>query len=155
MFATIKGVRKLRDEFSLTKKGKVLVPGQAEGPVISTDVPLSFWGGFDPTCGEIMDRHHPLTGYNISGKILILPTGRGSCTASGILLEAIYAGNAPSAILLAQADEIISLGSIVGDEFLNKSIPVVVLEEKDFEDALKAKYAFIDKDGMVNLEGVF
>jgi predicted aconitase with swiveling domain len=145
-------VKNMENDFGLTKTGKVLVSGQAEGAVVSTDIPLSFWGGFDPTSGEIIDRHHPLSGCNISGKIFILPEGRGSCTGSGILLESIYAGNAPCAILLEQADEIISLGSIVGDEFFHKSIPVVVLEKKDFEDALKAKYAFIDKDGIVVLK---
>jgi predicted aconitase with swiveling domain len=142
----------MEKDHNLTKTGKVLVPGEAEGSVVSTDIPLSFWGGLDPTSGEIIDRHHPLSGCNISGKIFILPKGRGSCTGSGILLESIYAGNAPCAILLEQADEIISLGSIVGDEFFHKSIPVLVLEKKDFEDALKAKYAFIDKDGVVVLK---
>ncbi len=139
-------------QLSKTKSGKPLVSGVAEGPVISTDTPLSFWGGLDPSSGEIIDRHHPLSKKNISGKIFVLPTGRGSCTGSGILLEAIYVKNAPAAILLKKADEIISLGSIVGDEFLNNSIPVIVLEGKDFEDALRAKYAFIDKEGIVVLE---
>ena len=136
----------------LIKKGQVLVDGQSEGPVLSTNVPLSFWGGLNPATGEIIDRHHPLSKENVTGKVFVLPTGRGSCTGSGILLEAIFSEHAPAAILLCQLDEIISLGSIVADEFLQKSIPIIVLTPKDFEEALKAKYAFIDKAGKVELQ---
>ncbi|MED3562654.1 aconitase X swivel domain-containing protein [Bacillus xiapuensis] len=136
----------------LYKKGQVLVDGQSEGQVLATNVPLSFWGGINPETGEIIDRHHPLSKENVTGKVLVLPTGRGSCTGSGILLEAIFSDHAPAAILLRQLDEIISLGSIVADEFLQKSIPILVLTSEDFEDALKAKYAFIDKKGKVKLQ---
>lgn len=131
------------------KQGKVLVNGRAEGAVLATAVPLSFWGGLNPETGEIIDRHHPLSQQNVAGKVFVLPTGRGSCTGSGILLEAIYSSHSPSAILLKQADDIIALGSIVAEELLKKSIPIMVLTDEDFEDALKANYAFIDIDGKV------
>lgn len=134
------------------KQGKVLVGGQTEGEVLATTAHLSFWGGFDPETGEIIDRHHPLSNKNAAGKVLVLPSGRGSCTGSGIILEAIYSGNAPAAILLREIDEIISLGAIAADEFLQKSIPVIVLNPEDFEDALKAKFAFIYTDGKVALQ---
>jgi predicted aconitase with swiveling domain len=136
----------------LVKQGKVLVNGQTEGPVLATNVPLSFWGGLNPATGEIIDRHHPLSKENVVGKVFVLPTGRGSCTGSGILLELIYSDHAPAAILLEQTDEIISLGSIVADEFLKKSIPIIVLNPADFEDALLAKYAFIYNDGKVEFQ---
>jgi predicted aconitase with swiveling domain len=134
-----------------TKYGKVLVNGQAEGAIAATDVPLSFWGGLNPVTGEIIDHHHPLWQQNISGKVFVLPTGRGSCTGSGILLESIYSNHSPAAIILKQADDIIALGSIVAEEILKKSIPILCLTDEDFEDALKANYAFIDKDGKVEL----
>jgi len=134
------------------KQGKALVNGQAEGEVLATTSPLSFWGGFNPATGEIIDRHHPLSNANASGKVFVLPSGRGSCTGSGILLEAIYSGHAPAAILLREMDEIISLGAIAADEFLQKSLPIIVLNSEDFEDALKAKFAFIYKDGKVVLQ---
>jgi predicted aconitase with swiveling domain len=137
---------------NLIKQGRVLVKGQSEGDVLATSVPLSFWGGLNPTTGEIIDRHHPLSKNNVTGKVFVLPAGRGSCTGSGILLEAIYSNHAPSAVLLKQTDEIISLGSIVANEILKKSIPIIVLNSDDFEDALKAKHAFIYKDGTVELK---
>ena len=36
-------------------QGRVLVPGLAAGVVMKLDEGLSFWGGFDPKNGEIID----------------------------------------------------------------------------------------------------
>lgn len=60
------------------------------GIALVTDVPLSFWGGVDPATGTVIDQHHPLRGKLLTDRILILPSGRGSCSASGVLLEEIY-----------------------------------------------------------------
>jgi predicted aconitase with swiveling domain len=136
---------------SLSITGQVLVKGETEGPVIATTVPLSFWGGLNPTTGEIIDRHHPLSKQTIAHQVFVLPSGRGSCTGSGILLEAIYSSHAPAAILMQHTDEILSLGSIVADEWLQKPIPIIVLSPTHFEIALKATYAFIHKNGQVEL----
>lgn len=133
--------------------GKVLVSGEAEGPILATDVSLSFWGGLDPSTGEVIDRHHPLSGSDVTGRVLVLPSGRGSCTGSGILLEAVYSGHSPKAIILKETDEIIALGAVVAEEMLQRTFPVVVLDEAAFRIALEATYAFIDRGGQVLLEG--
>ncbi|NBX05284.1 MAG: DUF126 domain-containing protein, partial [Betaproteobacteria bacterium] len=46
--------------------GKALTSGTAQGPVLFGDTPLSFWGGVQPGSGEIIDRHHPLSGKIIT-----------------------------------------------------------------------------------------
>ena len=130
---------------------RVLVGGAAEGPVLASRVPLSFWGGLNPATGEIVDRHHPLNGQNIAGTVLVIPAGRGSCSASGVLYEAIDSNHAPKAILLSQADEIIALGAIVADEILSRRLPVLVLDVDAFERALHADYARVYEDGTVIL----
>lgn len=66
--------------------GKVLIDREAEGEVLASTVGLSFWGGVDPETGIIIDHHHPLHGSSISGKVFVIPSGRGSCTGSGMYL---------------------------------------------------------------------
>lgn len=131
---------------------RVIVHGQGEGPVLATTVPLSLWGGLNPHTGEIVDRHHPLSGQRVAGRVLVMPYGRGSSTASGVLLEAIVTEQAPAAILLAEVDEIIALGAIVADEIFSKRLPVVVLDPDSFQRALQASHARITEDGSVILQ---
>ncbi|MFY0544152.1 aconitase X swivel domain-containing protein [Brevibacillus sp. H7] len=131
---------------------RVVVPGQGSGPVLATTVPLSFWGGLDPRTGTIVDRHHPLSGQSVAGRVFVMPYGRGSSTASGVLLEAIMTKHAPSAILLSEVDEILALGAIVADEIFSKRLPVIVLDPDSFQRALQANYACIEEDGTVILQ---
>lgn len=60
-----------------------MLPGRASGEVLYSDVPLSFMGGIDPRSGAVIDLHHPLIGACVAGKVLALPSGRGSCSGSG------------------------------------------------------------------------
>lgn len=110
-------------------RGDPIVPGRGGGTVVATDVPLSLWGGLDPDTGTVIDRHHPLRGACVAGRVLSMPAGRGSCTASGVLLEAIRNGVAPAAILLSRSDPIVGLGAILGEELYGRTVPVVVLPE--------------------------
>jgi predicted aconitase with swiveling domain len=110
---------------------EVIVPGKATGIAAAGDEPLSFWGGLEPTTGEIIDRRHPLSGEMVAGKILVIPNGRGSCSASGVFLEAIRNGFAPAAVITSRIDPIIALGSILGDEIYARPVPIMVVSEAD------------------------
>ncbi len=107
--------------------GTVVVAGTGTGLAIVSNEPLSLWGGLDPNTGEIIDRRHPLSGRNVAGAVLVIPRGRGSCSASGVLLEAIRNRKAPAVILVRQVDPIIGLGSILGDELYGTPVPVIAL----------------------------
>ena len=109
---------------SMRLSGHPLVPGAGAGPLLVTDVPLSFWGGVDPLTGEIVDRHHPLSGASVAGRVFALPGGRGSCTGSAVLLELVANGVAPAALVVAEREEILSLGAIVADVLFGRSLPV-------------------------------
>ena len=113
-----------------------LVPGTASGPPLVLDQPLSLWGGLDPSTGEITDRRHPQSGQIVTGKILILPSGRGSSSASSILLEAVKAQTAPAAIVMAEADGILALGAVVAQEVYEKALPVCTLSAADYRSLL-------------------
>jgi hypothetical protein len=105
---------------------RVLAPGVASGEVLVLDEPLSFWGGLDPETGKLIDAHHPQVGVSLSGKVLVMPSGRGSSSSSYVLAEAIRAGTAPAAVVLAEPDPIVTLGSIVASELYGIEVPVVV-----------------------------
>ncbi len=105
-----------------------LMNGAAEGTVVVLDAPLSLWGGMDPATGVVIDRHHPQCGAGLSGRILVMPWGRGSSSSSSVLTEAIRAGTAPAGVVLAEPDEIVVLGALVADELYGVTIPVVVMD---------------------------
>jgi predicted aconitase with swiveling domain len=111
---------------------RVLVAGAAEGPVLRLDEPLSLWGGLDPQTGEVIDRRHPQSGEIVSGRILALPRGRGSSSASSVLLEAVRLGTGPVAIVLAEPDPVLALGAVVARELYGKAPPVVVAAASDY-----------------------
>ena len=97
------------------------------------DEPLSLWGGVDPASGEIIDAHHPQRGANIRGRVLVMPGGRGSSSSASVLAEAVRAGAAPAAIVMAEPDLILAIGSLVADELYGVRVPVVVVARADFE----------------------
>ena len=108
-------------------RGTAIVAGTGAGAALVTAEPLSFWGGLDPATGEIIDRRHPLAGAHVAGRVLVLPHGRGSCSASGVLLEAIHNGVAPAAIVISRLDPIVGLGAILADELYGLVMPVLVI----------------------------
>ena len=111
---------------------RALVAGEAAGEVLVLEEPLSLWGGLDPRSGEIIDRRHPQSGLCVSGRILALPVGRGSSSASSVLLEAVRLGTAPSAILLAELDAILALGATVARELYGRTPPLAILLPEDY-----------------------
>ena len=82
----------------------ILHEGDAEGPLLVLEEPLSFWGGFDPQTGKVVDQHHPQAGALAGGTVLALPETRGSAGTPAGVAEAIRAGCGPVAIITAKKD---------------------------------------------------
>lgn len=112
--------------------GRSLVAGAAQGALLFADVGLSFWGGVDAATGEVIDRHHPLSGEYLAGCVLAIPSGRGSCTGSSVLMELISNGHAPAALVLAEPDEILTLGVLVAQTIFERSLPVLCIGQEAF-----------------------
>lgn len=108
------------------------IDGVAAGPLVWSDTGLSFWGGIDPASGFVIDQHHPLHGRCVRDCILALPSGRGSCTGSSVMLELLLSGNAPRALVLAGVDDILLLGVLVARQMFGRSIPVVSVSPEAF-----------------------
>ena len=114
-------------------EGRTLVAGHASGLALVLDEPLSFWGGLDPATGALIDTHHPQRGATLAGRVLVMPSGRGSSSSSYVLAEAIRAGTSPLAIVLRESDGIVALGAIVARELYGTLVPVVVLEADGYD----------------------
>jgi predicted aconitase with swiveling domain len=132
--------------------GRPVLPGAVSGEALAADVSLSFWGGFNPDTGEIIDRRHPLAGLSASGRVLVVPAGRGSCSGSGVLLEAIRSGTAPVAIITSLLDPIVILGAILGDELYAAHPVIVVVGEHDRQRIHSGDWIAIDGTGRVTIE---
>lgn len=132
-------------------RGKVVIPGSAEGELVVSAEPLSFWGGYDFHTGEIIDRRHPLAGQIAAGKILALPFTRGSSTTTAVLLEAVSAGTAPAALLTTGVDSFFALASIVADEMYARPIPLLALEPVDYASLRSGDWIVIREDGRVEV----
>lgn len=126
---------------------RVLVAGEGEGPVLACSEPLSLWGGLDPDSGRITDVRHPQSGESVTGKVVLLPWGRGSSSASSILLEAVRTGTAPAAIITSAPDPILALGAVVAQELYGRSPAVLVVEAEMWEQLGKADRVRFDREG--------
>lgn len=107
--------------------GQMVLPGQAKGHVLKLDLPVSFWGGVGEH-GQIIDVHHPQHGQSLTGKILVMESGRGSSSSSSVLAELIRSDQGPVGLVMVESDVIIALGAIVGFELYGKQIPIVTVD---------------------------
>ncbi|MFE0013740.1 aconitase X [Mesorhizobium sp. NPDC059054] len=129
-------------------QGISVVPGEAAGPILSLGEPLSFWGGVDPGSGTIIDVHHPSHGASLAGAVLLMPTSRGSCSGSGVLLQLVLSGGSPAALVFCRPEDTLTLGAIVAAEMFGSTIPVIRLEETAFSVLAAAKTAQISSDSI-------
>lgn len=114
-----------RDSQSVTS----LVPGLAAGKVVFSETPLSFLMGVDLKTGHIIDLHHPLHGNCLKGCILVIPCGRGSCSASGAIIELLLNGCAPAALIFQQPEPLLTLGVLIAKQMFQISIPVLMVND--------------------------
>jgi predicted aconitase with swiveling domain len=129
-----------------------LVSGTTSGTVLKLAEPLSLWGGLEPTTGEITDRRHPQSGMIVTGRILVMPSGRGSSSASSILLEAVRLHTAPAAIITAEVDGILALGAVVARELYSVSLPLLVVSADDYTKLIDGQPVSISEEGAINIQ---
>lgn len=111
-----------------TFAARTLVEGEVEAPALVLDEPLSFWGGLGPEDGRIIDPHHPQHASVVTGRVLLMPSGRGSSSASSVIAEALRVGTAPAAIVLGETDPIVVVGVLVAELLHGTRCPVVTLD---------------------------
>jgi predicted aconitase with swiveling domain len=109
-------------------QGRKIYKGKAEGEALVTGVDLSFYGGVDPETGEVVEKDHPLEGLSVAGKILVMPSGKGSTVGSYVLYALRKADKAPAAIVNKETDPVIAVGSIISEIPTVDSVDITKIE---------------------------
>lgn len=127
-------------------RADVLIGGRTDGTVLRLDEPVSFWGGISPETSEVVLAGHPQRGERIAGKILVLPRPIGSSSSASVILELLYQGRGPRALILGTPDAILPIGVLAARQMGWDVIPVLALAAPPFRtgDALQ-----IHEDGAI------
>ena len=113
--------------------GRAIISSNVSGALLVCDEQLSFWGGVDPTSGQIIDEHHPQRGESLADRVVVVPGSRGSCTGSGVLLEMAFNGVAPRALVFRTEENILTLGALVASRLFALRIAVLQLTEAEYD----------------------
>ena len=119
------------------------------GRALVLEEPLSLWGGMDPATGELIDAHHPQRGLSLTGRVVVMPSGRGSSSSASVLAEAVRAGPAPAAIILGEPDLILAVGSAVAEELYGVVVPIVAITANALAGIVDGTKVTIDEQGLV------
>jgi predicted aconitase/predicted aconitase with swiveling domain len=119
----------------------LLVQHDAAGDVLACQEGLSFWGGVDPDTGVIIDAHHPDCGVSLAARIVLMPTSRGSCSGSGVMLQLARNGYSPAALVFREAEEILTLGAMIAARLFDRPVAVLRLPAEDYDLLSRAERA--------------
>ena len=73
----------------------------------------------------------------------MMPTSRGSCTGSGVLLGLAFAGTAPKALIFREGEDILTLGALVATRLFDRPIAVLRLCGTDYDRLAQHSHATI------------
>jgi predicted aconitase with swiveling domain len=96
-------------------KGRLIFKGNAEGEALVTRQPVSFYGGVDPSTGEVIEKGHELEGKVMKGKILVFPNGKGSTVGSYTLYRMKKNATAPAGIINSDCETVVAVGAIISE----------------------------------------
>jgi len=129
--------------------GQAVIAGRASGDILATDEGLSFWGGVDPLTGMVIDAHHPLCGQSIAGRVLVMPTTRGSCSGSGVMLDLALNGIAPAGFVFRENEDVVTLGAMIAGRMFDRPVPVLRLGADAFDVAANGKTAVLTNAALI------
>ena len=136
------------DTASRTFHCKTWVTGQTQGKAVIARERISFWGGFDPQTGRIVDPYSSLRGRDISDCVLILLSSKGSSGTSGMLSLATRAGHAPAAMIQVEMDPVTVMGCLVNNIPLLLGAWLGVIVRDDLQIGLGHRGTFGGGDGI-------
>ena len=121
--------------------------GKADGEVIVSKDSVCFYL-VEPETGVVVEKNHDIEGKSIAGKILVMPSGKGSSVvqADG-LFKLAKNDKAPKAMIIEHADTVLVTGAIIMD------IPMVhKVEAKFYKTVIDGDVVSLDADkGIIRL----
>ena len=112
-------------------KCRKISEGKAEGEVIVSKDSVCFYL-VEPETGVVVEKNHDLEGKSIAGKILVMPSGKGSSVVQADGLYKLSQNDkAPKAMIIEHADTVLVSGAIVME------IPMVFKVGREFYDTIK------------------
>ncbi|MEP1768312.1 MAG: aconitase family protein [Sulfitobacter sp.] len=129
--------------------GQVIVAAHAQGAVLNCTEGLSFWGGVDAQTGVIIDAHHPQFGQSLAGRVVVMPTSRGSCSGSGVLLTLAMNANAPAALVFRAPEDILTLGALIATRMYDSPVAVLRLPSEEYDVLAAAEHADITETAVI------
>ena len=131
--------------------GTPLHRGTASGTILRLTDPLSFWGGFDPVLGLIIDTSHPQYGESMAGRIVVMPGSRGSAGTPSVLGESIRADTGPAALIITKADRNLTTGALVAAALYDIACPVILIDANDIDALPDNTTATITTNGTITV----
>jgi predicted aconitase with swiveling domain len=125
----------------LVLQGRKIVTGKASGEAVVTREDISFNGGVDNMTGVVTEPGHEIEGENISGKVLVFRSGKGSTGGSYKIYDMVSRKTAPVAFVQVAPESVTTIGAIIGN------IPVVAGLDQDPTQVIKTgDFVEIDAD---------
>ena len=121
-------------------QGKSIVGGKAMGEAAVSNASLGFRSEFDPGTGKVINPRHPLYDRDIGGKVLVMPSTKGSSGNPMAVTTACLENNGPAALVNTYIDSLGALACVVNQ------IPMVQIDEKDFESIPDGCWLVVDGD---------
>ena len=138
-------------QHTLRIEANVLIAGCAVGPALVLDDTLSFWGGFNPVNGEIIDVHHPQYQQRVGGKVLCIPRSKGSAGTPGGIAETLRIGSGPIAFVLGERDVNIGVGTLVANRLYALEIPVLEVSMSALAQIRSGDQLSIERAGVISV----
>ncbi|MCB6609460.1 DUF126 domain-containing protein [[Clostridium] symbiosum] len=104
-----------------------------------------------PETGELIERNHDINGKNVAGKILIMPSGKGSSVvqADG-LYKLLMKGKHPAGLIVETADTVLVTAAVAME------IPMVHKVDPEFFNEIKnGELVTLDSEnGVIKVEAI-
>ncbi|MCG8483808.1 MAG: DUF126 domain-containing protein [Clostridia bacterium] len=94
-------------------KGRGAIKGIAEGEALVCPDSIQGWAGIDDITGIIIEKGHVAEGVCIDGKILVIPSSKGSNCWSGHFNSAMMNGSKPAGWVVSKMDSRVGVTAVV------------------------------------------
>lgn len=101
-------------EKTIVLKGRPAYPGVAEGCAMCCPNSIQGWAGVEASTGKIIEKGHVHEGESFDGKILVVPTSKGSCGWSGLFQGPMdLSGIRPAGWVVKYADSKVGVAAVL------------------------------------------